>query len=444
MIIATKDKGYIFVKGERLRVRLKKGTKIFLILLGLAFLLVVVFYDFASDKALEKEIICNYGVNDAEFVRVMNNILGPAIMEGGKTETLLNGDEVFPAMLQAIQEAKKTITFETYIYWSGKVGREFTDALTKKAKEGVKVHVLLDWVGSGKMQKELLEEMEASGVQVGRYHEVSWYSIQKLNNRTHRKIMIVDGKVGFTGGLGVADHWLGNAESKGRWRDTHYRFEGPSVSQMQSVFNENWIELRGELLHGPDYFPPPEIAGNQKTQVFKSSPEDGSESARLMYLLSIAAARKNIYMSNAYFVPDDLSVKHLVSAAKRGVKIQIIAPGEITDTKLVRSASRSRWGELLKAGVEFYEYQPTMFHCKVMTVDDIWSSVGSTNFDNRSFRLNDEVNLNIYDADFAREQNEIFKDDLSKSRKITYEDWQNRPVTEKFKEWLAGLLRHQL
>jgi cardiolipin synthase len=422
----------------------KKGTKVFLVLLAIAIVVVLVFYDFASDKALEKEIVCEYGVHDPEFVRVMNYVLGPSIVDGGKIETLLNGDEVFPAMLKAINEAKKTITFETYIYWSGKVGREFTDALSKKAREGLKVHVLLDWVGSGKMQKDLLEEMESAGVQVVRYHEVSWYTLQKLNNRTHRKIMIVDGKVGFTGGIGVADHWLGDAQSKEHWRDTHYRFEGPSVEQMQSVFNENWIELRGELLHGNDYFPAVEKAGNLKTQVFKSSPEDGSESARLMYLLSIAAARKNILMSNAYFVPDDLSVKHLVSAAKRGVKIQIIAPGAITDTSFVRSASRSRWGELLKAGVEFYEYQPTMFHCKVMTVDDIWSSVGSTNFDNRSFRLNDEVNLNVYDVDFAREQNEIFKQDLAKSRKITYEEWKNRPFMEKFKEWAAGLLRHQL
>jgi cardiolipin synthase len=423
---------------------LKKGTKVFLALFTIALVAIIVFYDFASDKALEKEIVCNYSVQDAEFVRAMNFILGPSILDGGKVETLLNGDEVFPAMLKAIQNAKKSITFETYIYWSGKVGREFTDALSRKAREGVKVYVLLDWVGSGKMQKDLLEEMESAGVQLARYHEVNWYTLQKLNNRTHRKILVIDGKVGFTGGIGVADHWLGNAQSKGHWRDTHYRFEGPSVTQMQAVFNENWIELRGELLHGDEFFPPVEKAGNQKTQVFKSSPEDGSESARLMYLLSIAAARKNILMSNAYFVPDDLSVKHLVSAAKRGVKIQIIAPGEITDTKIVRSASRSRWGELLKAGVEFYEYQPTMFHCKVMTVDDIWTSVGSTNFDNRSFRLNDEVNLNVYDADFAREQNEIFRQDLAKSRKVTYEEWKNRPFMEKFKEWAAGLLRHQL
>ncbi|HSE40596.1 MAG TPA: phosphatidylserine/phosphatidylglycerophosphate/cardiolipin synthase family protein, partial [Acidobacteriota bacterium] len=316
---------------------LKKGTKIFLVVLGIAFALVVVFYDFASDKALEKEIVCNYSVHDPEFVRVMNYVLGPSILDGGKVETLLNGDQVFPSMLKAISEAKKTITFESYIYWSGKVGREFTDALSKKAREGVKVHVLLDWVGSGKMDKDLLEEMEGAGVQVVRYHEVNWYTLQKFNNRTHRKIMVVDGKIGFTGGLGVADHWLGNAESKEHWRDTHYRFEGASVQQMQAVFNENWIELRGELLQGNDYFPPVESAGNMKTQVFKSSPEDGSESARLMYLLSIAAARKNIMMSNAYFVPDDLSVKHLVSAAKRGVKIQIIAPGEITDTDIVRN-----------------------------------------------------------------------------------------------------------
>jgi cardiolipin synthase A/B len=422
---------------------LRKRTKVILTIIAVVIIAIVIFHDFSKAGSVEKEIVCDYGIRDPQFVRSMDNLLGPSIRDGNKIETLLNG-KTFDSMLQAIEQAKKSITFETYIYWSGQIGRKFTDALSKKAKEGVRIHVLLDWVGSGRMDKDLLKELEDSGVQLERYHRAYWFTINKFNNRTHRKIMVVDGKIGFTGGIGIADHWLGNADSKEHWRDTHFRFEGPAVAQMQAVFNENWIETRGELLQGEDYFPTLTPVGPEKGQVFKSSPDDGSESARLMYLLTIAAARKSIQLSNAYFVPDDLSIHHLVSAAKRGVKIQLIAPGEVTDTDVVRSASRSRWGELLKAGVKIYEYQPTMFHCKVMVADGIWTSVGSTNFDNRSFRLNDEVNLNIHDEEFAKQQIEIFQDDLKKSHEVTYEEWANRPMWQKFKEWLAGLLHNQL
>lgn len=422
---------------------LEKRTKVVLIVAVIALLTIIIFYDFSGSAAVEKEIVCDYGIEDPQFLRSMGNLLGPSIRDGNKVETLLNG-KTFDSMLQAIEGARKSITFETYIYWSGEIGRKFTDALSRKAKEGVKVRVLLDWVGSGKMDSGMLKEMDAAGVQLVRYHKAYWFSVRKFNNRTHRKIMVVDGKIGFTGGIGVADHWEGNADSKEHWRDTHYKFEGPAVAEMQAVFNENWIETRGELLHGENYFPPLSPVGDEKAQVFKSSPEDGSESARLMYLLTIAAARKSIQISNAYFVPDDLSIREFVSAAKRGVKIQLIAPGEVTDTDIVRYASRSRWGELLKAGVKIYEYQPTMYHCKVLVADGIWTSVGSTNFDNRSFRLNDEVNLNIYDANFANEQIKIFEDDLKKSQEVTYEQWANRPFTEKFKDWLAGLLHNQL
>ena len=423
---------------------LEKRTKIILVILGTLFLCVVLFYDFSSDRALVEEIKPLYAVEDQRFLRSINYLLGPSLLEGNHVETLLNGVEYFPSMLQAIDAAKETITFETYIYWSGEIGRKFTTALSKKAQSGVKVHLLIDFVGSSKIDKDFLKEMDRAGVEVVKYNALPWFSLSRVNNRTHRKILVVDGKIGFTGGAGVADHWLGNADSPDHWRDTQYRFEGPVVGQMQAVFMDNWLSSKGVLLHGDAYFPPLEKKGDQLAQVFKSSPRDGSESARLMYLLSIASARKNIFMSNAYFVPDDLSVRTLVSAAKRGVKIKIIAPGKITDTKLVRAASRSRWGELLQAGVEFFEYQPTMFHCKVMVVDDLWSSVGSTNFDNRSFRLNDEVNLNVYDREFALEQVKDFQNDLKKSKQITYEEWKNRPLLEKFKDWMAGLLKHQL
>jgi len=425
------------------KMSLKGRTKFILILLAIAFVGVLIFYDFSSDRALTHEIVADYSVEDPQFIRAMNNLLGPCLVDGNQVQTLVNGKEIFPAMLEAIREAKRSITFETYIYWSGKVGEAFTDALSERARNGVKVRLLLDWVGA-KISKKNMEEMKNAGVQVTEYNPLPWYTLSRLNNRTHRKILVVDGKIGFTGGVGVADQWLGDADSKEHWRDTHFRFVGPVVAQMQSAFTDNWLTTEGKLLHGDDYFPPLEKAGTQYAQVFKSSPSDGSETARLMYLFSIACARKSIQMSNAYFVPDDLSIKMFVSAARRGVKIQIIAPGKVTDTKFVRAASRERWGDLLKAGVQMYEYQPTMFHCKVMVVDGIWSSVGSTNFDNRSFRLNDEVNLNVYDRIFAARQNQVFQEDLKKSHLVTLQEWEHRSLWEKTKEFLTGLLHHQL
>ena len=374
----------------------------------------------------------------------MGTLVGPQMLTGNRTQTLLNGDHVFPAMLEAIRNAKKTITFETYIYWSGKVGKSFSSALVERSKAGVKVHLLLDWLGSNKIDEAQLNEMQQAGVEVIRYNALKWYNFFEVNNRTHRKIMVVDGKVGFTGGLGIADHWLGNARNKNEWRDTHYRIEGPTVGQLQSAFMDNWLESTGFLLQGNDYFPQLEPVGKELAQALISSPQEADEHAYMLYMLSIASASKEILISNAYFVPDDFSVEMMIEALKRGVKIKIIAPGKITDTKFVRNASRSRWGALLRAGVEFYEYQPTMYHCKVMVVDGLWSSVGSTNFDNRSFKLNDEVNLNIYDRDFADEQIKVFYEDLKKCKRVTYEEWTRRPLWEKIKEYLAGLLHIQL
>lgn len=366
------------------------------------------------------------------------------MLPGNKTQTLLNGDQVFPSMLEAIRNAKRTITFETYIYWSGEIGKAFTAALSERAKAGVKIHVLLDWLGSNKIDEEQLKEMQSAGAQVVQYNALKWYNFFQINNRTYRKILVVDGRIGFTGGLGVADHWLGNARNKNEWRDTHYRVEGPVVGQLQSAFMDNWLESTGFLLQGNDYFPEINEAGKKLAQAVISSPQEADEHAYMMYMLSIACAEKEILISNAYFVPDDYSVEMLVDATKRGVKIRIIAPGKVTDTKFVRNASRARWGALLQAGVEFYEYQPTMYHCKVMVIDGLWSSVGSTNFDNRSFKLNDEINLNVYNKEFAAEQIKDFYQDVAKSKRITYEQWSHRPLWEKIKEYLAGLFHIQL
>lgn len=412
--------------------------------LGLAALVFVLFFHDGGEKKIEHQIDAAYGVEDPQFLRAMGQLLGPSIAGGGRVTALLNGDQIFPAMLSAIQGAKKTITFETYIYWSGDIGQKFSDAFSERAQAGVRVHILLDAVGCGKIDKSYLEKMRAAGVEVERYHPIHWYSLRRLNNRTHRKLLVVDGMIGFTGGVGIADKWSGNADSPDHWRDSHFRLEGPAVAQMQAAFMDNWLKIHAKVLHGADYFPPLEPVGKALTQVFKSSPTDGSETVRLMYLMSIACARKRVCLSASYFVPDELSVQTLLAARARGVQVQIIVPGPIIDAAIVRKASRAQWGELLRAGVEIYEYQPTMFHCKVMVVDDLWVSVGSTNFDNRSFRLNDEANLNIYDGQFAREQVKQFETDKEQSRRVTLEEWQNRPRWEKFSDRAAAIFKSQL
>ncbi|MEP6574590.1 MAG: phospholipase D-like domain-containing protein [Gemmatimonadota bacterium] len=398
----------------------------------------------SGEKRVQHEIAHQYATDDEQFLRVMSTMLGPTVLPGNRVTCLCNGDEIFPAMLSSIRAARSSITFETYIYWSGSIGREFADALIERAAAGVRVHVLVDWIGSGKMDSEIIEEMERSGVQLEKYRPVRWYTIGKLNNRTHRKLLVVDGVVGFTGGVGIADLWLGHAQSPDHWRDSHFKLEGPAVAQMQAAFMDNWIEARGLVLHGEDYFPELHQAGTQAAQVFKSSATEASESVRLMYLLSIAAAVRSIRIANAYFVPDELAVQTLIDAQLRGVRVEIIVPGVHTDSLIVQRASRGLWGPLLESNVAIYEYLPTMYHTKVMIVDELWTSVGSTNFDSRSFRLNDEANLNIHCPEFALAQVEVFENDKKHARRATLEAWRRRSWTERASEQLAGLLRGQL
>jgi cardiolipin synthase len=408
----------------------------------LATLLVVNFS--SGEKQIKQEIPRLYSVADPQFQRSLGVMLGPQIVAGNKVEALLNGDQIFPAMLKAIRGARQTINFETYIYWSEEIGKEFADALSERARAGVKVHLLIDWVGSAKMDKKDLEEMRQAGVEVRQYHPLRWYNLGRINNRTHRKLLVVDGRIGFTGGVGIAGQWTGNAQDPDHWRDSHFRAEGPVVAQMQAVLIDNWTKTTGKVLHGDGYFPALAPAGASRAQVFSSSPSGGSESMHLMYLLAITAAQRSIQLSASYFVPDDMTRAALIDAMKRGVRLQIILPGKNMDAEAVRSSSRGMWGELLQAGAEISEYQPTMYHCKVMIVDGLLVSVGSTNFDDRSFQMNDEANLNNYDADFARAQTAIFEADMKKARRITYEQWENRPLKEKAWErvasWLGPLL----
>jgi cardiolipin synthase len=303
---------------------------------------------------------------------------------------------------------------------------------------------MLDFIGSIKMKDEAMQKMRDAGVQLQRYHKPAWWKLARLNNRTHRKLLIVDGTVGFTGGVGIADQWRGHAQDENHWRDTHFRVQGPVVGQIQAVFTDNWLKSTGVVLDGPDYFPPLKAAGTMPAQMFSSSPTGGSESMHLMYLMAITAARESINMSASYFVPDDLTIRALAAAAKRGVKVRIITPGKEIDSDVVRLASRERWGRLLEAGVQIAEYQPTMYHVKALIVDALMVSVGSTNFDNRSFSINDEANLNVLDADFARAQVDIFDQDWERARPMTLAAWKDRSWTEKLSGEFASLFGSQL
>ncbi len=389
-----------------------------------------------------------YPVEDPQFVHVMGVLLGPPVVRGNRYRVLLNGDEIFPAMLDAIRGARRSVCFETYIYWSGDIGEAFADALSERARAGLGVHVLLDWVGSNRIADRYLDEMRDAGVKIERYHPPSWFGLGRLNNRTHRKLLVIDGAIAFTGGVGIADQWTGHAQDPEHWRDTHFRVEGPVVAQVQSAFMDNWMKATGVVFHGTDYFPRTgpfdEPDGEGLAQMFSSSPREGSGSMELMYLLAIASATRSIHLSSSYFVPDDTAVQAFVDARGRGVSVRIIVPGAHIDTALVRRASKHQWGRLLAAGVEIHEYQPTMFHVKVLVVDELLVSVGSTNFDDRSFHLNDESNLNLYDPAFARAQVAIFQDDLAHCRPVTLRSWKRRPWRDKLAERVAWLLHSQL
>ncbi|CAN5627874.1 phospholipase D-like domain-containing protein [soil metagenome] len=411
----------------------------------LTIVVVLLAMNFATpEKTLERHIHHRYAISDPQYLREMSVLLGPTVLDGNHVVDLHNGDEIFPAMLDAIRTAEKTITFETYIYWSGEIGQEFADALAERARSGVKVHVTIDWAGSIKMEDDLLEEMRQAGVEIEQYRPLHWYNIVRLNNRTHRKLLVVDGRVGFTGGVGIADLWKGNAQDPDHWREAHFRIEGPAVAQMQMAFNDNWMKMTGDLLNGPEYFPPLEPAGEMKAHLFIASPAGGSESMHLMYLMAIAAATESIDLSASYFVPDALIIEALIEARQRGVRIRVLLPGEHIDSTTVKLASKGSWGELLEAGVEIHEYEPTMIHVKLLVVDREMVSVGSTNFDIRSFRLNDEASLNIYDRGFADHMTQVFEQDLLSSKRYTHALWKQRPLHVKLGEKLIWPIRSQL
>lgn len=410
----------------------------------LATLVIVILNLMPERREVRDPIPHEFGVSDAQFRLTMNSVFGSDLKSGHQIETLLNGDEIFPPMLEAIGGATDTINFLTYIYWSGEIAEVFAEALAGKARDGVEVRVLIDWAGSIPFEQRLLDIMEEGGVVVHRFRPLHWYSLDRINNRTHRKLLIVDGKIGFTGGVGIGDQWRGNGRKPDEWRDNHYRVLSPAVSEMQAAFAENWLEATNEVLQGERFYPAQEEAGDMLAQHVKSSPIGGSRSMHQMILMGLAAAESHIRIAMAYYAPDDVIIGQLLDARARGVAIDVIVPGEIIDVPLLRRASRHLWGGALRAGIRIHEYQPSMYHTKMLIVDESWATIGSANFDERSFRLNDEANLNVYDRDFALEQIAIFNEDLTLSREVTLAQWEARSAFDKFLDWGASLLRAQL
>jgi|ERR1043166_2029779 cardiolipin synthase len=401
---------------------------------------VIVFIPRRIAKPIRHQIIASYSVHDPAFRESISHLVSAPLLPSNSIVTLINGQEMFPAMLEAIRGAKESITMENFIFRSGELSAQFVPALVEKAHAGVNVHVIMDSLGCSRLKQSELDQLEKAGVQFVKYNRTEWHKLLRVNHRDHRKILVVDGRIGFTGGACLADEWMGNADSKTHWRDTQFRIEGPAVAQLQGVFVANWIVTQGRVLHGSNYFPVQKPAGTILARCYRTGPDDGIEAARLVYLYSIAAARQSIRIAHSYFVPDDLVIDSLLEARKRGVKVEIITPG-IIDANVVRRASRARWNELIKARVEFYEYQPSLFHCKMMIVDDVWVTTGTVNFDDRSFRINDENTLEVWDEKFAAEQTRQFEIDKAKCRRITAEEYKKRRWYVKAAEEFASYFR---
>jgi cardiolipin synthase len=384
-----------------------------------------------------------FAVDSPEFVTTVAGATGSPFLEGNSLQLLNNGDAFYPPMLAAVQAAETSITIEAYIYWAGDIGRAFAEALAARAKAGCAVKILLDAVGSSSIGRELLDLLQAGGCQVAWYNPIRWDSLGRFNNRTHRKSLIVDGRVAFTGGAGIADHWQGDARGPDEWRDMQIRLEGPAVVPLQTGFAHNWQQTTGELLSGDTYYPSIDPSGRLAVQTLLSSPETGASNVRTMYYLSIVCAREAIYIANPYFVPDPVAIDTLIEARRRGVDVRIMVSGIRNDNWLARQNSVRLFGRLLEAGIEIQEFNRTMLHQKTMVVDARWVTVGTTNFDHRSFAHNEESNVCVLDPGLAAQLNQIFRDDLSGCRAVTLEQWKRRGVWARAQEFVAAFLQEQ-
>ncbi|MBA3748429.1 MAG: cardiolipin synthase B [Solirubrobacterales bacterium] len=381
----------------------------------------------------------------AEFLRAAEAITSSPIAHGNKADILINGDSIFPAYIDAITNAEATVNLLSYVYWQGEIAREVADAVCERAQAGVEVNVLFDAVGSAKMGRELIGQMRDAGVTLAIFRPLKPYAIRRLNNRTHRKLLIVDGRVGMIGGVGIADEWTGNAEDPDHWRDTHVRVRGPVVRGLQGAFAENWLEATGDVLVGPQYLPAlEEIEGGCTMQLVRSSAGVGDTNVEALYFLAIACAREHLNLTAAYFAPRPAFVEALCDAADRGVDVRLLVPGTHIDKPFVRKAGRAVYEQLLECGVRIWEYCPTMLHAKTLTIDGCWSSVGSVNFDNRSFQLQDEATLCIASKDVTATLDDQFERDLSRSEEIELDRWRDRSLMAKANERVLTLGRREI
>jgi cardiolipin synthase A/B len=383
-------------------------------------------------------------VGDDEFVQTVVGATGVPFRARNSLVLMNNGDEFYPAMLEDIGQAQASITIEAYIYWSGQIGLAFARALAAKSKAGVNVKILLDAIGSASIGEEILQTLEDGQCELAWYNPIHWYSLGRFNHRTHRKSLIVDGKVGFTGGAGIADHWLGNAEDPRHWRDIQIRVEGPAVVPLQTGFAQNWLQTTHELISGPLYFPAPVPAGPLNVQTIMSSPEAVASSVRILYYLSIICARRSIFIANPYFIPDQSAIDILIEAKQRGVDVRIMVSGINNDNWLARHNSVRLFRRLLEAGIEIHEYNRTMLHHKTMVVDNIWATVGTTNFDNRSFAHNAETNVCVYDREVARVLRQVFIADLEACARVELRTWRRRGLWARTQEVIASVLQEQI
>ena len=378
------------------------------------------------------------GAAEPRHSSYLAGLLGVQLTRGNRYTVLTNGDQIFPSMLAAIRSAKRRVSFETYIYKTGKMAEEFTTAFEEAARRGVRVNLVIDAVGGNGIDDAHVKRLEAAGVRVAMFNAPSWYSIEELNYRTHRKVLVVDGQVAFTGGVGIDDQWMGNAQSKEHWRDTMVRVEGPLARLMEGGFYENFAEAAGETTPELDDVAP-ETDQEGAAFVVRSSPSGGANDLKRLYLLALASARQTAIITTPYFVTDESSRWALEDAARRGVKIRLLVEGDITDAMAVKYASRKHYEQLMRLGIEIYEYQPTMMHTKTFIVDGTWSMFGSANFDNRSLELNDELNVAVSNRDLAARLLADFEQDVRSSQRLNLETWAKRSMLSKVREqfWAA-------
>lgn len=385
-------------------------------------------------------------LDSEQFYQTLCVLTNAQCGENTKIEVLANGENYYAAELEAVRAARSTIHLEAYIFIDGKVSHSFLDAMEERARAGVEVRIVADAIGSASLSSERIERLRQAGGKFEWYGPLRWYSWPRLNNRTHRELLIVDGSTAFVGGSGWADHWMyAKDKDQTRWRDTMVKVEGPAVSGLQAAFTENWLEASGEVLTDKRFWPFPSDAGDSKAMIIRSSPTTGrSTTARILFQVLLASARKRIFIATPYFLPDKSIRDELVRAIKqRGVEVQIITPGPGTDHMLTRRSSRRLFGPLLEAGARIFEYQPSMLHAKVLVVDSTWAVVGTTNMDPRSFSLNDEVNLATPDLRVTQRLEADFRNDLSHSKEVDYREWKRRGIAERIHEWFGGIIERQ-